>query len=574
MIEDRFKNIIFKFFIFLFLIYFFLINFNKLSFGLPFFLDADESAFMKSTLSYLSYITGIKPDLIDPIYAPIFNLLLILKFVFLNEVIINSLDFSQIKSKFYFNPELFVYYGRIVSLTITTISIYFLFLILRKLKINIYLISLSLFIFSNSLVTLSISHVNGKNSFYLLIFLMQIYFFLKYFLKPKNFNLKSYFVFGILGSIGWGINYWTAIVSIYSVMILHFKNFKFKVSSGLIYFLLVFILFGPLLNLIFSSYPISAFFFDLDTTSSFNLIFFLKSFIKDFILSFKIIYNVEKSLLLLIIMIPFFFLSKKINNKNIFIFIFILIFEPIFLFSIAENVTPQLRYFAGIICIILILNCIIFNELIKNYNKYIFLGLFSFFCIILIFNQIKTTNEINKLISENHSFYKFKNENTFNSKTVYIINASIRKSLENNFLYLELHKKNLIKNQRFEKDNFQEIQKKIDKIKADKFYVVENKVIKEELIVFNHGFFEIKNYKDFFDHIKKEYDYIVIDDYEKNDLKEYIVKNFKIVNKIKNEKKFYFRNLRELLHYYSFGKNINSSNNEFIYGSRYKLYEL
>ena len=148
MIEDRFKNLILKFFFLFILICFFLINLNKLNFGLPFFLDADENAFMKSSLSYLSFFTGIKPDLIDPIYAPLFNLLLILKLIFFNEFLINSLDFSQIKSKIYFNPELFVYYGRIVSLTITTISIYLLFLILRKLKINLYLISLSLIFFN------------------------------------------------------------------------------------------------------------------------------------------------------------------------------------------------------------------------------------------------------------------------------------------------------------------------------------------------------------------------------------------------------------------------------------------
>ena len=236
--------------------------------------------------------------------------------------------------------------------------------------------------------------------------------------------------------------------------------------------------------------------------------------------------------------------------------------------------TPQLRYFAGIICIILILNCIIFNELIKNYNKRIFLSLFCILNIIFIFNHVKIINEINYIISKNHSFYKFKNENIFNAKTVYIINASLRKSLKNNLLYLELHKNNLIKNRRFEKDNFQEIKKKIDKIKASKSYFVENKKMKEDLVVFNHKMFEIKDYENFFNHLKKDYNYIVIDDYEKNELKGYIEKNFQIMNGIKNDEKFYFENLRDLLHYYSFGKSINTSKNNFIYGSKYKLFKL
>lgn len=574
MYQNKYKNITLKVFIFSIPICFFLFNLNDLKFGLPLFLDEDESAFMKSTLSYLSYLTGIKSDLIDPIYAPLINLLLILKYVLFNELIINSLDLSQIKSKIYFNPELFIYYGRVASLTITTISIYLLFLIFKKLKINFYLISFSLIIFSTSLVTFSISHVNGKNSFYLLFFLIQIYFFLKYFLKSERFNFKSYCLFGILASIGWGINYWTAIVSIYAVIILHFRNFRYKKIKNLNYFFLIFIFFGPVINYIFSSDQIFGHVFDFDRASSFNLNYFLQNFLKELIFSFKIIYNVEKGLILLTILTPFFLILKKNNNKDIFIFILILVFEPIFLFSIAEKVTPQLRYFAGIICIILILNCIIFNELIKNYNKRIFLSLFCILNIIFIFNHVKIINEINYLISKNHSFYKFKNENIFNTKTVYIINASLRKSLKNNLLYLELHKNNLIKNQRFEKDNLQEIQKKINKIKTNKHYFIENKKMKEDLVIFNHKFFEIKNYEDFFNHLKKDYSYIVIDDYEKNKLKGYIEKNFQIVNGIKNDEKFYFENLRDLLHYYSFGKNINSSKDEFIYGSKYKLFKL
>ncbi len=574
MIINKHKNIIYKFFIFFILICFFLINLNKLKFGLPLFLDADESAFMKSTLSYLSYFTGIKSDLVDPIYAPLINLLFILKSVFINELIINSLNFSQIKSKIYFNPELFIYYGRIASLTIVTISIYFLFLILKKLKINFYLISFSLIIFSTSLVTFSISTVNGKNSFYLLFFLIQIYFFLKYFLKSEKFNLKSYYLFGILGSISWGINYWPAFVSIYAIIILHYRNFKYKKFTNLMYFLSIFIFFGPILNYTYSSEEVLGHIFNFDKTNTFNSNLFLQNFINELVLSFRIIFNVERGLILLIILTPFFLFLKKNENKNIFILLLILALEPIFLFSIAEKVIPQLRYFAGMVCLILILNCIILNELIKNYNKNIFLGLFCLLSIFFIFSQVRIINEINYLVSKNHSFYKFREENTFNDKTIYIINDLQRKSLKNNLLYLELHENNLIKNKNFEKDNYQEIQKKIKKIKVEKSFFIENKSFKKDLIVFNHSFFEIEDYKKFFDHLKKDYSYIVIDDLEINELKKYIEKNFQFINILPNEEKIYFRNLREVLNFYSFGKKINSSNKELIYGGKYKLFKL
>ena len=447
-------------------------------------------------------------------------------------------------------------------------------MILRKLKINLYLISLSLVIFSTSLVTFSISTVNGKNSFYLLFFLIQIYFFLKYFLKPEKFNIKSYCLFGILGSIGWGINYWPAFVSIYAVIILHYRNFKFKKFTNLLPFLLIFILCGPVIDSIFSSDYMFGHIFDFDNSKSFNLNFFLQRFINELALSFKIIYNVEKSIILLIILTPLFLFLRKNKNKNIFILLLILTLEPIFLFSIAELVIPQLRYFAGIICLILILNCIIINELIKNYNKSLCLGLFFFLSVFFIFNQIKIINDIDYLISKNHSFYKFKEENPFNAKTVYIINDLQRKNLKNNILYLELHENNLIKNKNFQKDNYQEIQKKINKIKLDNFYIVENEGLKENLVVFNHGFFEINDYLKFFDHLKKEYSYIVIDDFEINELKDYIEANFQIVNNVNNEEKFYFRSLRELLHYYSNGESNNLSYNEFVYGSKYRLFKL
>mgnify|MGYP005660012007 CR=1 FL=1 len=49
---------------------------------------------------------------------------------------IQNHNFSEIKSKIYFNPELFIFYGRVASLTISSLSIFILFLFFKKLKIN------------------------------------------------------------------------------------------------------------------------------------------------------------------------------------------------------------------------------------------------------------------------------------------------------------------------------------------------------------------------------------------------------------------------------------------------------
>ena len=78
------------------------------------------------------------------------------------------------------------------------------------------------------MVLLNVSTIMQKNSAYLLIYLIQLYFFIKYLIKLNKFNFRSYLLFGILASLAWGINYWPAIVSIYAVLSLHFYKFKFS----------------------------------------------------------------------------------------------------------------------------------------------------------------------------------------------------------------------------------------------------------------------------------------------------------------------------------------------------------
>ena len=128
-------------FISVLIIIFFGYHFNKISYGLPFFVNLDEIEFQSSVLSSLGFITGYFELNYNPFYAPLLNLILILKFIFINEFIINSLSLDQVKLKIYFNPELFVFYGRIASLTISSLSIFFVYLIFKKLKINFLIYS-------------------------------------------------------------------------------------------------------------------------------------------------------------------------------------------------------------------------------------------------------------------------------------------------------------------------------------------------------------------------------------------------------------------------------------------------
>ena len=124
--KEKYYNLIKLFFVISLIFAFFIINFNRISYGLPFFLNSDENSFLYSNLSYISFITGFKSSTLDPIYAPIISIILVLKSIFFNELIINSLSFNEIKSKIYFNPELLIFYGRVASLITASISIFFL----------------------------------------------------------------------------------------------------------------------------------------------------------------------------------------------------------------------------------------------------------------------------------------------------------------------------------------------------------------------------------------------------------------------------------------------------------------
>ena len=225
------------------IILFFTYILDSISYGLPFFVNTDESAFIGSSLSSFSFLTKHFEYNYNPLYAPLLNFVVILKSIFVNEMIVNGLDVGQIQLKIYFNPELFTFYGRVASLLITCISIFILHLIFKKLKIDFRIYSILLITFITSSVIYNISTVFGKNSSYLLIYLIQLYFFIKYLLKLDKFNFYSYIIMALLASIAWGVNYWPSFISIYGIFLLHYKKFKLTKINNLLIFFIIFIIF-------------------------------------------------------------------------------------------------------------------------------------------------------------------------------------------------------------------------------------------------------------------------------------------------------------------------------------------
>ena len=174
---------------------------------------------------------------------------------------------------------------------------------------------------------------------------------------------------------------------------------------------------------------------------------FLKSFLNDIIKSTIIIFSNEKNIILLIFITPFFFINKYTNYKKEYLIIVFLIFEPIILFGFSEKIIPQLRYFAGVNSIILILTALTLNELCKKKDKqanYLVI-LLVFINLYFIYGNFKTTHKINNVITKNHSFYNFNKEiDVEKSKILYLINLKSQEPLKQNIFYLELYQNDLI----------------------------------------------------------------------------------------------------------------------------------
>ncbi len=561
---------------------------NEISYGLPYFWNRDEIAFQGSVLSSLSILTGYFEKNYNPFYTSFFNLIIILKSIFINEFLINSLNLEQIKSKIYFNTELFVYYGRLASVITASSTIFCLYLIFKKLKINSIILITLIITFATSLVLLSVSTIFSKNASYLLIYLIQLYYLIKYQIKIEKFNLRSYFIFAILASLAWGVNYWTAFVSIYAVFSLHLIKYKLSKINYLIFFVIIFLIFGVVINSSFTDKD--GFYWLLTREGGFSISSFLESAFSDIFAGFRMLFLTEKNSLLLIAIAPIFLMNKYVKFKKEFLIIFLLIFEPIILFAIAEDILPQLRYFAGINSVVLILIAIIFNEFNKNNYRY-FIVIFLIFNFYVIYNNIHKYNEINNMVSKNHSFFNFNKDIGVNrSKVFYIVDLSFQESLDQNKYYIKFYDNNLIKkNISSEKFN-NHIKRKIKKIQNNNKILIKDTNLKKNLIYFNYTNNQIENLNSFFEFIKKDFDYVVIEEstpfhlHDGNNqakIKSYIKENYSLKKILFNEEKIFLKSQQDVINYYAntinhynFVDNADNKDLEPIFGLNYGLYEL
>ena len=554
---------------------------THINYGLPYFFNNDEGAFLKSSLFFYKFFSQDYKYLGDPFFAPLLNFIIVSLIALTHGLL--SFDITNLAKKIYFDPSLIIIFGRLASLIICTISIFFFYLISKKLKISRIFILGLLINLCFSFFYLDIAIVNGKNSYYLLFFLLQYYFFIKYFLKIKKFNCNSYFLIGFIGACAWGINYFCAIVSLYAILILHIKKFKTKRLIYLFYFFLVFFIVGIIPSLILTETSIFTYITDSHSGGKyvFNFSDRIFSILDSLDRSFKIIFFTEKYLFLfLLFLMPFYLYGSNFSQKSLFVFSFILLFEPIIILILSSDAAfPQLKYFSASIVIIFILIGIILQQLTKKYDEKKIFIIFSILALIVFFNKLTLFNDVTKILSNKYNFYETLEDerlkNNLNELIIFEPHISIRKSLENLNLYIDLHNNNLVSTKWYQKDTLQSLENKTKKFDKNFFKTYKN----IPNILFIEKSFDIKDFDSFFNFIKKEkkINYILIPNYqlfENEDLNlekiKYIQSNFRSLEKFKSGDLITARDLIEKIY---LGKKTDLANITRI-GPTYEIFEI
>ena len=391
---------------------------------------------------------------------------------------------------------------------------------------------------------LDIAIVNGKNSYYLLFFLLQYYFFVKNYLKIEKFDYSSYFLFGFIGAFAWGINYFCAIVSIYSILILHIKKFKTQKLIYLSYFFLIFFVIGIVPSLLFTETSILNFFTDIQNNGEtiFNFSDRILKIFDSLDRSYKIIFFTEKYLFLsLLLLTPFYLYGSNFSKKSLFVFSFILLFEPIIILILSsESAFPQLKYFSASIVVMFVLIGLILQEFIKKYNERNIFVIFFILALVLFFDKISTFNNATKILSNKYNFYETLEDevikNNLSELIIFEPHISVRKSLKNLNLYIDLHNKDLVSTKWYKKDTLISLESKLENFDKNFFKTYKN----IPNLLFIEKSFDIKDFDSFFNFIKndKKINYILIPNYqmfENNNLNlekiKYIQSNFHSLGK-------------------------------------------
>ncbi len=530
---------------------FFFYYLEVLDYGLPYFENFDETTHIKSINYFFGFFTYANQQIHEPIYAPFIHFILSGTFIFIKYIFFGNFNFSETVNLIYLNPNILFENVRLSSLLISTGSLVIFFSILKKLEINNFLITLSLISVSLSYLFMDISIVAGKNSVLLFFFLLQYYLFLIYYLNIEKLNLKSYFLFGFITSIAWGINYWAATPGLYAIFLLHYKKFRLTQLKNLFSFFLIFLIFGIIFNFVVSSDNFLDHIFSPEYIKDYNYKESTKIsiIISELIDGINLIRFYERYFLefLFICFFITFIFKMKIDRNLIFLNFFLLL-EPIILFAIADYSHPHLRYLGPSIFLIFITTCMIIKSInIKNNQLSHFLTV-SFLIIVLStsYNKLNILYEAHKLIKKKFVQYEIL-ENFKNDKVVFDFPYAIYRENEKTLnLYKNLLNKGIIdlNDSSDGKNNLSEIEKKIKIINKFKYKNI-TPISKD--FIFMGGEFIIKDYEIYFKTLSKEYKYYVLDMNKNSKKYIFLKKNYKLEKKYQNGETIALRSITRKL---------------------------
>ena len=268
----------------------------------------------------------------------------------------------------------------------------------------------------------------------------------------------------------------------------------------------------------------------------------------------------------------------------------LLFIEPVILFGLTGGIVPQLRYFGGILSVIVILTAIIFNELNKTNFKY-FILIFLALNIYAVSDNLIKIYKSNNVLKAKHTFINFnQNIKIDRSKVLYLVDLNFQESLKQNLYYLKLYENNLITKTNTSKKIIKDIKNKVNKIYSSKNIMINNESLKKDITYFNYTYFPIDNFELFFDYINDDFDYIVIEESSpfylsdkalQNEIKNFVKENllFKLIQF--EEDNIFLRSQQSIIHYYAntlsqydYAEKIDNNKLEVIYGTNFSLYEL
>ena len=146
-----------KFFYLFFIISFFIFYLKLHKYGLPYFVNNDETAGMKNLLYFYGFFSYANQNIVETFSYGFINFLSSGFLILFKNIFFWNFSLANLKDFIYLNPDILFGFGRISSLIFCCLSLFYFYLISNKLNLNKYYVITSFLAFSFSYLFLDIS---------------------------------------------------------------------------------------------------------------------------------------------------------------------------------------------------------------------------------------------------------------------------------------------------------------------------------------------------------------------------------------------------------------------------------